>query len=258
MPFRFTYFPDKELCQLNYQDTVCQSESAKVGEAGYIDQIIEFFDRSPHCQKIPLDTYLFSDEVKVFVADSDNVYCLSQYMSKYRETPMGIFIQMIINWYNNFYLVRNPATGLLVTMDEKIASLYKFDHKDRLFSGENSGINLILPDNYAIPSMSLSYTINYQVQAESHPHYGYWLMPRSSITKTTLRQANSMGLIDTSYRGDLIMKVDNIGPETVTRSQGDSIGQLVLHNLRNHWYIQRVALLSTTARGAGGFGSTGR
>jgi dUTPase len=39
--------------------------------------------------------------------------------------------------------------------------------------------------------------------------HAFWLMPRSSISKTPLRLANSMGLIDAGYRGPLLAMVDS-------------------------------------------------
>ena len=41
-------------------------------------------------------------------------------------------------------------------------------------------------------------------------YHGYYLYPRSSIVKTGLRLANSVGIIDAGYRGEIIAVVDNI------------------------------------------------
>ena len=82
-------------------------------------------------------------------------------------------------------------------------------------------------------------------------------MPRSSIAKTPLRMANSVGLIDCDYRGELIAAVDNRGDAPFEVKRGTRLFQLVgRHMLPFRWRF--VEELSRTERGAGAFGSTGR
>lgn len=85
----------------------------------------------------------------------------------------------------------------------------------------------------------------------------YYLMPRSSISKTPLRQANSIGLIDGGYRGELIAVVDNIKQDDYTVEPGDRLFQLVAMD-GSSIEFELVDSLSRTSRGSGGFGSTGR
>jgi dUTPase len=87
----------------------------------------------------------------------------------------------------------------------------------------------------------------------------YWLAPRSSIWKSGVRQANSIGVIDKSYRGELMGAVlSNVdGPVSITANTRlfqvlapdmGSITQVILKPLSE---------LDSTERGEGGFGSTG-
>jgi dUTP pyrophosphatase len=83
-----------------------------------------------------------------------------------------------------------------------------------------------------------------------------WMLPRSSIVKTPLRMANSIGLIDSSYRGTLRAVVDNRGKDEYHISKGQRLFQLAAPSLLP-LNIQFVEQLSETERGDNGFGSTG-
>ena len=85
-----------------------------------------------------------------------------------------------------------------------------------------------------------------------------WLVPRSSIVKTPLIMANSIGLIDSTYRGSIKACVINqSNDETYTINKGDRLFQLASPSLKPfHW--QSVDSLATTERGEQGFGSTGK
>ena len=85
----------------------------------------------------------------------------------------------------------------------------------------------------------------------------YWLMPRSSISKTPLRMSNSIGLIDAEYRGELIVSVDNISNEPYEIKKGQRLFQIVNPKLQEI-KMKLISELSNTTRGTGGFGSTGK
>ena len=84
----------------------------------------------------------------------------------------------------------------------------------------------------------------------------YWLVPRSSIVKTPLRMANSIGLIDSGYRGEIIATVDNTSDKQYIIERGTRLFQIVSMT-GEPLSIQVVDSLSDTSRGSGGFGSTG-
>ena len=85
----------------------------------------------------------------------------------------------------------------------------------------------------------------------------YFLMPRSSISKTPLRLANSIGLIDGGYRGELIAMCDNVKAEPYAVEEGQRLFQIVACDCSPITY-ELVEELSETTRGIGGFGSTGK
>ncbi|UCH09927.1 MAG: dUTP diphosphatase [Fidelibacterota bacterium] len=95
------------------------------------------------------------------------------------------------------------------------------------------------------------------IQCEPEDGRAYLLIPRSSISKTPLRMANSIGLIDGGYRGELIAVCDNIKAAPYSVHRGDRLFQLVALDGSPVSYEMRDELSDTT-RGGGGFGSTGR
>ena len=84
------------------------------------------------------------------------------------------------------------------------------------------------------------------------------LRPRSGLAlKHGLTVLNSPGTIDADYRGEVRVILANLGRESVTIARGERIAQLVVAPVsRVAW--RPVADLPPSARGAGGFGSSGR
>jgi len=66
-----------------------------------------------------------------------------------------------------------------------------------------------------------------QIACENLDNKAYYLFPRSSISKTPLRLANSIGLIDGGYRGEIVAMVDNIYDEDYEVKEGERYFQLV-------------------------------
>ena len=83
----------------------------------------------------------------------------------------------------------------------------------------------------------------------------YYLYPRSSIVKTPLRLANSVGIIDAGYRGNIMAFVDNIKGEDYVVEKGTRLFQICSGDL-SPLTFELVNSLSDTSRGTGGFGST--
>lgn len=88
---------------------------------------------------------------------------------------------------------------------------------------------------------------------------GFWggIYARSGLaSKKGLRPANCCGVIDSDYRGNIIVALHNDGIEPQKIEVGDRIAQLIFHQwYRNIWQI--VDELSETERSSRGFGSTG-
>jgi dUTP pyrophosphatase len=84
------------------------------------------------------------------------------------------------------------------------------------------------------------------------------LFPRSSISKTDLTLRNSVGIIDSSYRGEIVLKFNNILMSSCEPyNVKERIGQLIIMPYPTIEF-KEVEELSTTERGAQGFGSTGK
>ena len=88
---------------------------------------------------------------------------------------------------------------------------------------------------------------------------GFYMYPRSSISKSPLRLANNVGIIDAGYRGPLIGAFRNIDNNSYNVEANSRLLQ-VCHPSLCPIYVIIVEEneLSTTARGEGGFGSTGK
>jgi len=85
----------------------------------------------------------------------------------------------------------------------------------------------------------------------------FTLEPRSSIYKTDFIMANSRGIIDRSYRGQLMAPVISVGSRLSSIEKGTRLFQVIAPALG---YIKEVVYVNTlpeTVRGEGGFGSTG-
>jgi dUTP pyrophosphatase len=86
----------------------------------------------------------------------------------------------------------------------------------------------------------------------------YMIHPRSSIWKNKpIRLANSTGIIDAGYRGELGVALDNIRPDDFTIEKGIRVVQACSPDLRP-FSVTFTNSLNTTLRGENGFGSTGR
>lgn len=87
--------------------------------------------------------------------------------------------------------------------------------------------------------------------------YEIQVRPRSGLAlKHGITVPNTPGTIDSDYRGELKVILINLGHEPFVIARGDRIAQLVLAPVvQAAW--DEVAELDSTARGTGGFGSTG-
>lgn len=85
--------------------------------------------------------------------------------------------------------------------------------------------------------------------------YGYvgLLFPRSSVYKTEQVLSNSVGVVDSGYRGELMLKFSRSKNEYII---GDRIGQIVILPYPQIEF-EEVDQISKTSRSKGGFGSTG-
>jgi dUTP pyrophosphatase len=153
----------------------------------------------------------------------------------------------------------------MMTVEVKIKKLSHFDESFKLPSYETTGAAgadvraslgngeklLIKPGERVLVPTGLSMEI---------PHgYELQVRPRSGLSfKTGLMVLNSPGTIDSDYRGEVKIILGNLGSSDEIINHGDRVAQLVLAPVVQARYVETNDDLSTTDRGTGGFGSTGR
>jgi hypothetical protein len=156
----------------------------------------------------------------------------------------------------------------ILPLDPQVSSLYPIALYNR--SDENAGFDVFASDTVNVEQtpqfvpfgavfrllkvepMPNSMTDDY-IKTDSH----YLLMPRSSIYKSGLMMANSTGVIDKSYRGELKAPVWSMTGSSVVRS-GERLFQIVAPDMGWIRHVRQIDVLPETQRGGNGFGSSGR
>jgi len=123
------------------------------------------------------------------------------------------------------------------------------------FHEGDAGLDLYVLENIHFEAGETK-AIKLGISCEPEDGTAYYLFPRSSISKTPLRMANSIGLIDGGYRGEIMAVCDNIKTDAYTVEKGQRLFQLVATDSSAITY-ELVKSLEMTTRGMGGFGSTG-
>jgi dUTP pyrophosphatase len=139
------------------------------------------------------------------------------------------------------------------------------NHNKSLFSDSfpNSGFDLLVPTNTAVEADMKTKMIFMDVKCEmlfmGKYSCGYFMFPRSSISKSPLMLANHTGIIDSGYRGFLIGAFRNLSSQSFLVEENTRLLQ-VCHPLLCPIYVELVEEedLSVSLRGEGGFGSTGK
>jgi dUTP pyrophosphatase len=110
------------------------------------------------------------------------------------------------------------------------------------------GMNLRVGKRAAVPTgFAFAIPQGYEIQVR----------PRSGLAlKNGITCLNTPGTIDSDYRGEIKVILANLGDEDFMIRTGDRIAQIVVAPV-THAAMVEVDALDTTARGGGGFGSTG-
>lgn len=91
------------------------------------------------------------------------------------------------------------------------------------------------------------------------PGFEAQVRPRSGLAaKFGVTALNSPGTIDADYRGEINVLLINHGREPFTIKRGERIAQMIVAPVTHATLVPAAGELSATARGTGGFGSTGR
>tara|TARA_B100000795_G_scaffold264463_1_gene244988 strand:+ start:1054 stop:1596 length:543 start_codon:yes stop_codon:yes gene_type:complete len=150
---------------------------------------------------------------------------------------------------------------LFIKPEESVVEFYSGHHT---YHAGDSGLDLFTPFDVEFKPHELGKIVDLKISCEfydtekcslHHQYKSYYLYPRSSLSKTPLRMANSVGIIDAGYRGNILMSLDNRSSEKYTLLRGTRLVQLCAGDLAP-FKMKVVSELSNTTRGVGGFGST--
>ena len=83
------------------------------------------------------------------------------------------------------------------------------------------------------------------------------VFPRSSVYKVQLQLSNSVGVIDSGYRGEIMFKYRIVKPHIRRFGLGERIGQIIIMPYPEIEFVE-VTDLSDSERGTGGYGSSGK
>jgi dUTP pyrophosphatase len=146
---------------------------------------------------------------------------------------------------------------------------FKKLHKDAVLpqysTTDSAGLDCVATDGPIIKDTYVGYKLGFAMEIPKG--YVGLLFPRSSVSKTDLSMANSVGVIDSDYRGEVEARFkpthfDYMNNSINTRGDyryytGDKVCQLIIvpiPTIKPMWSDE----LSDTNRGDGGFGSTGK
>ena len=199
-----------------------------------------------------------------------------------RLTPPEYILKMFIMKQSTYASVPTSKYDELVKMYED-----KVEEHNQKVSGSqypDSGFDLFIPFDYS--EHEYGYTDNrlspvtfraplgvkcsmsrFNAVYKKSSATGYYLYPRSSIVKTPFRLSNSVGIIDSGYRGEIMAVVDNIDAvnndiKTCLNKYMPPMSRMfqICSPTLEPFMIQIVdseEKLGLTERGSGGFGSTG-
>jgi len=156
---------------------------------------------------------------------------------------------------------------IFIDNDDDLKSIYKSavdKHNTAIKSSTypDAGFDLYVPKDYIIKPTEVG-KIDFKIICAASSSLGtplsFFTYPRSSIYKTPLRLANSVGIIDSGYRGTLRGMFDNRSDTTYTLKKLTRFLQICSPNLNPIIVsiVDNVSELGITERGQGGFGSTG-
>ena len=118
---------------------------------------------------------------------------------------------------------------------------------------EDVGLDIPIACTVVVPANARSFKVDLGFKCNAS--HGWMLLPRSSISKTTLRLANSVGIIDKNYTGKILAKGDNLSKEEGVLEYGKCYFQIVAFDgVLPTFSVEKT--IADTRRGNNGFGST--
>jgi dUTP pyrophosphatase len=198
-------------------------------------------------------------------------------MSDFADTN-GV-MDKLLKKYGSFMFLKVYVDDSSMNQSMIVKTAYRdhiFKHNTKVFSDDepffDSGFDLFFPgedgDGCICGGIPVVNKIDFKVKCSASMLYkdgseyvsGYMLFPRSSLSKTPLRLANSVGVIDSGYRGNIIGMFDCRCDQYKINNM-DRLLQICAPTMCPI-YVELVEKESdlglNSSRGAGGFGSSGR
>ena len=123
-------------------------------------------------------------------------------------------------------------------------------------NADDSGVDLYSKEDVVIPAGAKGFLVKTGIRVELEKGYELQIRPKSGNSiKTPIRVI--LGTVDSGYRGEIAVILDNLANEDFKLSKDKAVAQAVLN------YVPKIKFkiveeLSDTDRGQGGFGSSGR
>jgi dUTP pyrophosphatase len=153
-------------------------------------------------------------------------------------------------------VIAGSATSLRIRRLTKRATLPRY-HSD---GAAGLDLSACLPENVTevVVAPGAIEVISTGIAIAVAPGFEAQVRPRSGLaTRHGLTLPNAPGTIDSDYRGEVLVPMINLGREPFSITHGMRIAQMVIAPVA-HARVVEVEDLDATARGAGGFGSTGK
>lgn len=150
---------------------------------------------------------------------------------------------------------------LLLSIVVKNKKCNEFYFPDSFVNTGDSGFDIFFPDDITIPARStvLVDTGCVFTLSSNGKRLPFYIYPRSSIYKSPIRLANSVGIIDLGYNGNIKLPIDNPSDKDFVITSGSRYFQICSGDLTPIQYMTFAEEkdLCNTQRGSNGFGSTG-
>ena len=201
---------------------------------------------------------------------TDNIrnpkYTMDMFIMKHPQQSTEKYTE-IVNLYKEKVAAHNKKVCESKYPDSGFDLFTPYDYSEHTFGYTD---NRISPITFRAPLGVKCSMVLVDSSAESAAYatpVGYYLYPRSSIVKTPFRMANSVGIIDAGYRGEVMAVVDNI--DSANNDLKACLSRYALPMSRLFQIcaptlepfmvriVEHEDELGITERGCGGFGSTG-